>query len=163
ALRGLTGKDAGKTTEAWRQLFPRAELDVEAAKLADELLQAPAAKRDAVLTKLREGQGVVYTVALAEAIPSLKRPFQEKAREALVERLTRMTAATLRDKFQDEDIEIRQAALQACVRKEDKGHIPDLLALLEDENPLVGQMALAGLKSLAGQDLDTPAAWREWW
>jgi hypothetical protein len=163
ALRGLTGKDAGNTTEAWRELFPRAELDVEADRLTRELLQASVQRQDWVLLKLREGKGVVNTVALANAIPSLKGPFQEKVRDVLIERLTRMTADTLREKFKEDDPEVRRAAILACLRKDDKQYVPDFIALLEDEEPLIGRTALAGLKMLTERDFETPASWKEWW
>jgi HEAT repeat protein len=163
ALRGLTGKNPGDSTDAWRQLFPRAELDVEADKLTREVLGAPAERREWVVLRLRDAKGVVNTVALANAIPALKAADQEQAREALIVRLTRMTPDTLRDKFHDDDLEVRRAAILACLRKDDKQHIPDLIALLEDPEPLISRTALAGLKMLTDRDFETPAAWKEWW
>jgi hypothetical protein len=150
ALRELTGQDAGPTTEAWLKLFPRAELDVEAAKYRDKLIDAVAKKRgDAALTTLKEGDGVVYTVALADAIPKLPKDFKDKARQALAERLSRMTADTLRNKFQEDDAEIRRAAVQACVIKGESSLVSDLSELLEDPNPAVAGLADDAIKVLS--------------
>jgi HEAT repeat protein len=89
--------------------------------------------------------------------------------------MTRMTAATLRDKLQDEDAEIRRAAALACAMKDDKTHIPDLIAALDDSELLVIRAARAGLKSLTGQDfgptadatraqrVQAVADWKTWW
>jgi hypothetical protein len=59
--------------------------------------------------------------------------------------------------------------------KDDKDHVPDLIAALEDKDESVVRAARAGLKSLTGKDLG-PApgasaaqkaaavrAWREWY
>ena len=59
--------------------------------------------------------------------------------------------------------------------KDDKSHIPDLIPLLDDREPLVGRAAHAALKSLTNQDFG-PAkgasakdraqaveAWKDWW
>jgi HEAT repeat protein len=150
ALRELTGQDPGPTTEAWLKLFPRAELDVEAAKYRDKLVDAVAKKRgDAVLTTLKDGEGVVYTVALADAIPKLPKDFRDKARQALAERMSRMTADTLRNKFQEDDVEIRRAAVQASVIKGDSSLVSDLSELLEDPNPAVAGLADDAIKALS--------------
>jgi HEAT repeat protein len=163
ALRSLTNKDAGKSTEAWRELYPRAELEVEAEKLTRELLQSSPDRREVVLKRLRDTKGLVHTVALANAIPSLKGAFQEKAREALIERMARMTPATLRDKFGDEDAEVRQAAILATVRKDDKQYVPDLIALFEESDPVISRTAQVGLTLLSGKELHSPQEWRDWW
>jgi hypothetical protein len=163
ALRELTGKDAGSSTGAWLELFPGAEQDVTASRLTAQLLRASSPLREQLLNKLRDGKGVEYTLALANAIPSLKGIFQEKAREALVERLSRMTAKTLRDKLADDDPEVRRAAVQACQRKEKKELVPELIALLEDPDPLTARTAEAALREMTGEEHETPDAWKEWW
>ncbi len=48
------------------------------------------------------------------------------------------------------------------LHKDDKGHVPDLVALLEDAEPLIAGMALTGLKGLTGQEMETPAEWAAW-
>jgi HEAT repeat protein len=163
ALRRLTGEDAGPTTEAWLERFPRAEEDVEAARLSRKLIQATPLRRDLLLTRLRDGKEPANTRALAVAIPSLKGDFQEKARAALAERLGRLAPRALRSHLRDEDPEVRQAALQVCYEKGDKAYVPDLIAMLSDAEPVTARTAAAGLHSLTGQDLDSPAAWQAWW
>jgi hypothetical protein len=149
-------------------------VEKEAPRLGKELVDAPADLREAVLIKLRDGKGVAYTEALADAIPRLSGEAKSKARDALAERLTRMTAATLRDKLHDADPEVRRAAALASGMKELTTHIPDLIALLEDPTAAVPPAARAALKSLTNQDFGAvagtdraeqtrvAAAWRTW-
>ena len=115
----------------------------DASRLIKKLLDVPADQREAVLSKLRDRKGAIYTQALAESIPQLMGPAKTEAREALAERLTRMTAATLLDKLRDDDAEIRRAAALACGMKEMTTHIPELIAVLEDADPVVPPAARA--------------------
>lgn len=143
--------------------------------LTKQLVEATPAQSDEVVSKLRDGKGAVYTQALAGAIPQMSGIARDKAREALAERLTRMTAATLHDKLSDENPEVRRAAALACAMKESASHVPDLIVLLEDPAPAVPPAACAALKSLTNQDFgaisrsDTVqqqrvvAAWKAWW
>jgi hypothetical protein len=162
ALRHLTGRDAGPTTESWQQLFPTAELDIQAARLSAELVQAPPARKEYWINYLRDGKGNAYTLALASAIAQLKGTDRDQAREALVQRLTRMTADTLRDKLQDELAEVRRAAVLACAQKEDLSLVPDLIALLADPEPSVAAAVHSALQRLTGENHRTAAAWVEW-
>ncbi len=154
---------------------PVARPEAEAVRLSNQMVQAPAEQQDRLLQQLREGKGALYTQALATAIPRLDETGRKKARTVLVERLTRMTAATLRDKLQDEDVEVRRGAALACALKAEKGHVPELIGLLEDPEILVARAARAALKSLTGEDFG-PAAdagrveraraaaeWKAWW
>ncbi len=146
-----------------------------ARKMRDELINAPAAQQGELLEKYKQSKGAAYTLALAGAIPKLSSEAKAKARDALAERLTRMTAATLRSELKDDDPEIRRAASLACAMKDDKTHIPDLIPLLDDPEPLVGRAAHAALKSLSNQDfgpdkeaspaerLKAVADWKTWW
>jgi HEAT repeat protein len=105
----------------------------------------------------------------------LKGPIKLKARDALAERLARMTAATLHEKLQEESIEVRRAAALACAMKEDKAFIPSLITLLEDRERPVSLAAHAALKVLTKQDFGPAmnadgkqrataiARWKEWW
>jgi hypothetical protein len=167
------------STERKRSLAPapvteKAE-EKQAAQLAQELIQAPFDKQEKIIESLKDRKGVAHTDALAMAIPQLKGPNKLKARDALAERLARMTASTLREKLQDEGAEVRRAAALACAMKEDKGFVPNLIALLEDPQRPVSFAAQAALKDLTKQDLgpaanaspkDRAAAiarWKEWW
>jgi hypothetical protein len=146
-----------------------------ARRMSDDLASASDAQQNELLMKYKEGKGPNYTQALAGAIPRLKGDNKSKARDALAERLTRMTADTLRAQLKDDDPEIRRAAALACAMKDDKSHVPDLIPLLDDAEPLVGRAAHAALKSLSNQDYgpakDAPSkdraqaidAWKDWW
>ncbi|HEV3204044.1 MAG TPA: HEAT repeat domain-containing protein [Gemmataceae bacterium] len=122
----------------------------EAARLSGQLVRAPGNQREKVLEQFTSANGPAYTKALALAIPQLSVDSQPKARDALAQRLMRMSAGTLRDKLKDEDPEIRYAAARACASKEDSQHIPDLIGLLEDRESPVVRAARAGLKHLSG-------------
>jgi hypothetical protein len=130
----------------------------QAATLAAELLRSTDKDWGAVLGKLRDTKGTVHTQALLGAVYRLDGDRRKAAREALAERLTRMTAATLRAMAKDEDSELRRAAVLAMAMKDDKAHIPDLVAAILDEEDLVVRAARAGLKSLTGGEDFGPAA-----
>jgi HEAT repeat protein len=98
----------------------------------------------------------------------------KQAREALVERLTRATAETLRTSAKSENAELRRAALLAMSLKNDMKLIPDLIETILDEDDMVVRAARTGLKSLTDQDFGPQpgassserkavvSAWREW-
>jgi hypothetical protein len=149
-------------------------IDTEAERLKNEFLRAPASVQETMLLKLRDNKGAACTQALADAIPKLGPTMQKKAREALSERLTRMTADTLGDKLRDANAEIRRAAALACAMKDDRSQFARLIDLLEDPDAGVARAAHRALKSLSGQDLGPPAsaraseraqaaaAWKDW-
>lgn len=150
-------------------------IDTESARLADALLKAQPARRAKLLEKMEAEKGVMYTEALAAAIPKLDGDDHRKAREALANRLTRMKDDTLADYLQDEDAEIRRAAALAIGQKESKKLLPNLISLLRDSDARVVRAAHASLKALAGEDFgpSTRATreerdqavlkWVEWW
>src|SRR5262249_45949509 len=137
ALRELTGKDAGNQMDDWVRLFPNAEVDVQAAKLSTQLVQARGVKQTQMLAKFKDHEGDAYTQALALAIPQMKIKSQDQARNALEERLSRVGPDMLRDRLRDGDPEIRRAAAKACALMALDDLVPDLLDLLEDPNPTV--------------------------
>jgi hypothetical protein len=147
----------------------------EAGRLAGELVGAAGSKQAQLLDQLRDSKGVVFTEALALAIPKLSGAARAKARDALADRLTRMTAATLADKLRDEDAEVRRAAALAAAMKDERSHVPRLIELLGDPEPPVAQAARAALKSLTDQDFgprsgatkadvaEAMRRWQQWW
>ena len=147
----------------------------EAAQLSDELVKSGPPQQAGVLRKLRDSKGAVYTDALAHAIRRLDGAAKGQARDALADRLTRMSAKTLTDKLQDDDLEIRRAAALACAMKDEKAHVPRLVEMLQDPEPEVARAAHAALKSLTNQDFGpgkdasradvarAADAWKEWW
>jgi hypothetical protein len=163
ALRELTGRDAGPTTAAWQDLFPNAGEDVEATRLCRQLVNANPVQQEALLGRLKDAKGLANTLAIARAIPSLKGDTQKKAREFLAQRLCRMAPKTLRDKFSDDEPEVRRAAIAACVRTGRTELEGDLIKLLDDGHPAISSEAENGLKELTGHTFTTAAAWRHWW
>jgi hypothetical protein len=154
---------------------PAGGADPAAAQIGSDLLRSVGVRQDELIEKLRDGKGSAYTDALAAVIPKLDGEPKKRAREALAERLTRMTAATLGDKLADDDLEVRRAAALASAMKEEKAHVPRLIALLDDPETPVARAAYAALKSLTGQDFGPAAeatrdekakavaAWKDWW
>jgi hypothetical protein len=151
-----------------------APANLDAKALAAELTLATGTDWDKALATLRDGKGSAYTQALVLATGKLDGERKKAAREALAERLTRMTAATLREMVKNAEPELRRAAALAMAMKDDKEHIPDLVVALNDPEEAVIRAARAGLKSLTGEDFgpapgatDTERAaairkWSEW-
>lgn len=148
----------------------------ESGKLAAQLTLAGDADWMKALARVRDAKGGDYTKALVIAIHRLDGDRKKEARDALAERLTRMSAATLRAMAKAEDAELRRGAVLACAMRDDRAHAPDLIDRLADDADLVVRAARAGLKSLSGgQDFGpkpgaTKAerkaaadAWRAWW
>jgi hypothetical protein len=149
--------------------------DTPAARLGGDLVRARGARQDQMLQALRDGKGVLFTEALVSAIPRLEGEARRKAREALADRVTRMSDKTLSAYLQDEDPELRRAAALACAMKESKERVPELIRLLSDPEAVVERAAHAALKDLTGQDFGPEAgsgraerakaiaAWKVWW
>jgi hypothetical protein len=149
--------------------------DTPAARLGGDLVRARGARQGQLLQSLRDGKGVLFTEALVSAIPRLDGEARRKAREALADRVTRMSDKTLGSYLQDEEPELRRAAALACAMKESKERVPDLIRLLSDPEAVVERAAHAALKELTGQDFGPPAgadrteraravaSWNVWW
>ena len=144
-------------------------------RLASSLIEVPESGWSSALTRLRDAKGSDNTKALAVAIPQLDGNRKKAARNALAERLTRMTAKTLRAFMHGEDPELRRGAALAAAMKDDKAHVPDLIERLTDDEEAVARAAKAGLKSLTGKDFGPQPgatraerqkaadAWKRWW
>ena len=154
--------------------LPSAKTD-ESTRLATELVSVPATDWLRTLERVRDAKGADYTKALVVAIPKLGGDRQKDARGALAERLTRMTAETLRGMMKGDEVELRRGAVLAAAMKDDKSHVPDLIDRLTDDNDGVSRAARAGLKSLTGEDFGPATGatraerktaadvWRTWW
>jgi HEAT repeat protein len=162
ALRELTGEDAGRTYADWLRKVPDAADEAEAARLSVALIQARGDRRDALLKQYGSEKGLVYTLALAAAIPGIEGKFQDRVREALEQRLTRMTVSTLRERLREEDRELRRAAAAALAGKRDESAVPDLVTLLDDKDPDVAEAAGSGLRLVTGKSFTDAKEWREW-
>lgn len=145
----------------------------EAEKAAAALLAATddwAAKLD----QARDTKGSKWSRALALVCAKADGDRRKQAREALAERLTRMTAATLKGMLNDEDAELRRGACLAVAMKEEKALVPDVIDRLADASDPVVRAARAALKSLSGADFGpapgadeqakqaAATAWRAW-
>jgi hypothetical protein len=145
----------------------------DATRIAADLLRADDWAR--ALEAVRDAKGADNTRALLLVIAKADSPQKQQARDALAERLTRMTADTLRAMLKSDEVELRRAAVLACAMKDDKAHVPDLIDRLLDDEEAVVRAARAGLKSLTAQDFGpapgadrdariiSAAAWRTWW
>jgi hypothetical protein len=145
------------------------------AKLAEALLDMSPDRQEAEIERLRDQKGGDNTEALAIAIPYLPIDSRRKAREALADREARMSAKTVSLDLQDENSEIRRAAVLACALKGFKQHVPQLITLLGDREQVVARAAYAALKELSGQDFGPSvnaddserrravADWQDWW
>lgn len=134
----------------------------EAIALASRLLKSEATDWSKLLASTRDAKGSNNTRTLVLVAKNTDGERKKAAREALAERLCRMTAATLRTMLQANEAELRRAAALACAMKDDKEHIPDLVAAMGDADATVVRAAKAGLKSLTGKEFATAAEWRGW-
>lgn len=134
------------------------------ARIREQLVTSAPTVQESLLQQLRDGKGATYTETLASAIPRLHGEMKSKARDALAERLTRMTVVTLRDKLSEDNVEIRSAAALACGMKDEKSFVPDLIPMLRDSEQRVARAAHLALKTLTQQDFGMSGSrWRDWW
>jgi hypothetical protein len=172
SMKALDGKDAKVPPSGGARGL---DDKTERGKLAKEVVDAGGAKQERLIAQYRDAKGVAYTEALAGAIPHLSGETKMKARDALAERLARMTPNTLTDYLKDDEAEIRRAAALACALKESKAHVPQLIDMLRETDPAVERAVVAALKDLTGQNFGPPAdatpeqrdkaiaAWKGWW
>jgi hypothetical protein len=106
----------------------------------------------AKLREARDTKGAKWTKGLVLAAARLDGDKRVKAREALAERLVRMTARTLREMMRDPESELRRAACLAAAMKDEKEFIADLIDRITDPSDFVVRAARAGLVSFAGTD-----------
>ncbi len=157
------------------ELAPLDPAEAEATRWATELVQAGKDKENDICQRVREAPEPQGTLALALAIQDLKGPRQTKVRQTLADRLAGQDADLVKQRFSDEDAEVRRAALAAAAKQKARPLIPDALKLLEDPDPGVAQSARSALKILTNQDFG-PAAnaspldrsiaigrWYQWW
>lgn len=146
-----------------------------AGKVATDLIGANGPGLVKALAAARDAKGGDYTIGIAAAVHRLDGDAKKAAREALAERLARMSATTLRALMTSTDPEVRRGAVVAAAMRDDKDHIPDLIGRVNDEDDRVVRAARAGLRSLTGVDhgpatdagpgarSQAQAAWRTWW
>ena len=155
---------------------PAAQAD-PAVALAEKLLAAsrePGGAFDAQLAELRDAKGASHTTALLLAVPRLSGEREVAGRDALADRLTRMTARTLKAQAGDPNADLRRAACQAVGRKPEPTLAGDLVVRLNDPVEAVVQAARGSLRTLSKQDhgpepgadadakARAKAAWAKW-
>ncbi len=153
---------AADAEKAKAQAEQNAEAD--ALKAGLELRTARGAAQEAALKKLRESKGLIYTRVLADTINQMSAgPVRDRAREALTDRLSRMTKNTLSGYLQHEDRELRRAAAAAVARKELNELASELVPLLKENDSLVSDEAYETLKRLSGRDFGKDTRkWMQW-
>lgn len=155
---------------------PVAALTGPAGKVSADLVRAAGgAGWQKSLETARDAKGSEHTAGLAAAIHRLDGDRKKEARDALADRLFRMTPDTLKALVTSPDPEVRRGAVLAAAMRDDPALVPELIGRVADPDELVVRAARAGLKSLTGQDHGptagaTPAdrqraadAWRAWW
>lgn len=134
---------------------PQAAGRVEA--LATALVNAGEADWKKRLDAARDRKGAEYTLCLLAAMPHLDTPRQAQARDALAERLVRMTPETLTKMIEDRDPELRRAAVLAAAMRDDRQFAPAIIDRVTDIDDGVTRAARAALKALSdGQDFGPP-------
>ncbi|QEL15683.1 hypothetical protein [Limnoglobus roseus] len=129
----------------------------EADRIANGLLAKQSdTKWDGKLKAVRDGKGGQNTAGLAQAIPLLPDKRMIEARAALADRLTRMTAATLKAMLADRDAELRRAACLAVAMKDEKSLTLDLIDRVTDIDDIVVRATRASLKAMFNKDLGPP-------
>jgi hypothetical protein len=131
----------------------------EAEKVAKGITGATSdADFTAKVNEARDTKGAKWTKGLVLASARLDGDRRIKAREALADRLTRMTPKTLRDMLRDSEAELRRAACLACAMRDEVQFIPDLIERITDPSDLVVRAARAGLVSFANTDFGPKTA-----
>ncbi len=126
----------------------------EAEKVAKALLAASDAEWPTKLAEARDTKGAKWTRALVLCISKLDGDKRHQAREALAERLVRMTPRSLRDMLKDTEMELRRAACLACGMRDELALAPALVERLTDPSEYVVRAARAALKSLSNSTVD---------
>ena len=106
----------------------------------------------ATLAECRTGRGSAYTAAMVRAMPKLAEAERQTARSALAERLTRMTANTLKSQLADPEPELRRAAAVAAGVKREAELAPSLADRAADADDEVAQAARLALRIISGRD-----------
>jgi len=149
---GSTGGEGGAKTVATTPPAPNLPKVTSDDPTTEELVAATGTDWSAKLQSARDSKGEKFTSALVRTIPRVDGAKQKQARDALAERLTRMTAGSLRMMLGDADVELRGAACLAVAMKDDKAMIPDLIAKVTDPTDFVVRAARASLRALTDQD-----------
>lgn len=120
-------------------------------KLKAALPELSDKQQTAVLQELRDRKGGEATLALAAAISLVEEPRTTQARQFLVQRLERMTPATLARYLEYDDPAIQLAAAKAAATKKDGALVKPLIDLLNERDAEIGDAAHDALVKQTGQ------------
>jgi hypothetical protein len=184
ALRELTGENPGSSPADWTRLYstitgrrfenPLGPGD-QVLHVRDCLVQGSPLQQAERLKALRDKSGSAYDTALALAIPVLKADLQKPGRTILVDRFFCLPLKRLGEKLGDSQPEVRRAAVSVCRQRQLKALVPELIALLDDDDQDVAKQVHELLQRFASHDfgprpradreqrLEAMAAWRDWW
>jgi hypothetical protein len=126
--------------------------DAEVNKLVQELLKAGAAKQLELIEEYKKATGTKYSLALAAAIRGLKDDVKTTARDALAERMARLSAKSLTSYMDADDPELSRAACLGVAMRDEKSLIPELIKHLDDTDEIVWRAAALALKTISGED-----------
>ena len=146
----------------------------EGEKIASALMSSSDGEWAGKLSEARDAKGAKWTRGLALACGRLEPERKRQAREALADRLTRMTSMSLREMFEARDAELRRGACLAAGMKDDRLLIPGVIGRITDPSEAVVRAARESLKSIGHVDHGPPngadpdakaqaaALWRKW-
>jgi len=169
----LDPKSAGPAFTLPAVVSPSDEVEIE--KVTTALATATDGDWKAKLDEARDSKGSKWTRGLVQACSRLEAEKKQQARDALADRLTRMTAKSLREMLADPDPELRRAACLAVAMKEEKLLLPALIERITDPSDIVVRAAKASLKAISQADFGPPngaddeaklkaaTTWRAWY
>lgn len=171
-LKGATTQDpitgsAKKpaTNKPAREIAPD-KAEAEAKKLSGEFLISRPQRQREILEILQDTKDSTgnFTQALIDLLAQAKEEHKPMIRQALAERLSRQTLASLVKRLSEEDAEVRLAAVRAMGIKGDQKAMPELVKLLTDSNEDIAEAAEESLKALSdGKDFGrNPQRWQEY-
>jgi hypothetical protein len=131
---------------------PTGNFSPESKRLLAEFQSANPEMQSQLIDEYREKKGALYSETLAALAGTLTGEKQRQARDALSNRLTRMTAKTLKSFLSDPDREFRRAACLAIALKPEASLIAEVIERLEDNEEIVWSTARAALVQLTKED-----------
>jgi len=153
------------TNRPVREIAPD-KAEAEAKKLSGEFLVSRPQRQREILEILQETKDSTgnFTQALIDLLGQAKEEHRDMIRQALAERLSRQTLASLLKRASEEDPEVRRAAIRAMAIKGDQKAMPELVKFLTDRDEDIAEAAEEALKALSeGKDFGrNPQRWQEY-
>jgi hypothetical protein len=155
---------------------PKSPRVMSLTELADAASTERGPRLKGLLAELERRNGKEVLPGLANAAASYDKEIKQLGRSLLVRHLSRQTETVVREKLQDDILEVRKAAVQVVVNKWPR-LTPELIELLSDDKAEVRSAVHEALVQLARKQDFGPAAdedskekiaaaqekWRNWW